>query len=140
MAKRLVLVTLGLWVALYASQWLVRVFFNTARLSIVENPWGLWVPMVVLSLVAAWVVAVSRGATGGRAAIAALVSCVGAYALWLATGAAIVALPWIGVIARFSEAATIVFSLIVAAEVVAVSWFVAGVASGWGARGVQAAD
>jgi hypothetical protein len=128
MTKRLVVMSVCLGAALFAVQLAVRAVFDLARIPLVANAWVLWMLMGAITAVAATIVVAWNGVGGSRRIVAAVAACVAAYAAWLATGAVVVALPWIAAIAAYGEVTAAALSLLFAVEAVALSWLISGVA------------
>ena len=138
MTKRMVLLTAGLWLALYASQALIRTLFDLAHASVIDGGWIIWVSLVLCAAVAAWLVGQWRGVAGNRLVLVSLVACLAAFVVWLATGSALLALPSVEALAGLGEVATIILSLIYALEAAAASWLIAGVSRDWSAHRASA--
>ena len=126
MAKRMVLLTAGLWLAIYASQALIRTLFDLAHASVIDGAWVILVSQVLCTVVGAWLVGRWRGVAGRRLVLVSLAACLAAFVVWLATGAALLALPSVDALAGLGDVATIVLSLVYALEAAALSWLIAG--------------
>jgi hypothetical protein len=138
MTKRMVLLTAGLWLALYASQRVVRALFGLAHASVTGGAWAVWISMVLCTAVAAWLVGRWRGVADDRLIVMSLVTCLVAFAVWLATGSAVLTLPSVEWIAGLGEVVTVILTLMYALEAAAVSWLVAGASSDQPARSKDA--
>ena len=137
--KRIVLLTVLLWVGLYASEWLVSRLLDLIPASQVENPWAGWLALAVPLLVAAWVIGGSRGLTGRRLALTSTVSMLAGTAVAGVIAFAAMSPPPSWVPGIFTgDAASALMYLVIAVIAVVVSWLLAGLALGLGAHRTSA--
>jgi hypothetical protein len=131
--RRIVLLVASLWAVLYVLQRLAEALFNFMRLSMTDYAWAIQLSIAVPIAVAAWLIGRWRGLAGRRLALASGVTLLVSVAAWYATAMAVMSLPPARAFSSVGAVAIeAVVYLVLAAEVVAVSWLVAGLSMGPG--------
>ncbi len=137
--KRIVLLTALLWVVLYVSEWLVHGLFMLIPAPLAENVWAVWLAWALPVWLAAWLIGRSRGLAGRYLALSSTVATLAVFAVAAVTALAVMSLPPSWVPGAFNgEVILALVYLVIAVEAVAVSWLVAGLAVGLGARRASA--
>ncbi len=132
-AKRIVLLVSTLWAVLFVLQRLAETVFGFMRLSMIEYAWVVQLSVALPVVVTAWLIGRWRGLAGSRLALTVGVALLVSVAAWYATAMAVMSLPPARALDSLGAAPVeAVVYLVLAAEVAAVSWLVAGLSMGPG--------
>ena len=127
MTKRLVLLTAGLWSALFVSATpSSRGVRPSPPMSMVDSPWGIWALTTLCAAIAVWLVGRWRDLTGRRLVVTALVTLAAVIAAWFVTEAVVLFTPVVGILPQSGEIASLALYFVFAVEAVAISWWFAG--------------
>lgn len=139
MLKRIVLLIALLWLGLFASARLAGWLLDLIPASQVENPWAGLLALAIPLLPAAWLIGRWRGLAGRRLTLTATVAMLASLVVTAVIAFAAMALPPAWAANVFGgEAASMFIYLVVAVAAVAVSWLLAGLVLGLGARRTSA--
>ena len=106
MRKRLVLLTVGLWLALFVGQRLALAAFDLAHVSAADDPWGIWALTALCAAVAPWFVGRWRRLAGRQLVLLSLVTLPAVLAAWFVTEAAVLFTPVVGMLPQSGEIAS----------------------------------
>ncbi len=131
MSKRMALLIVSVWLALYAGQVLIRAVLDFIGASVVGSAWVLVLWSGALAVAAAWLIGLWRGLAGRRLALTAVVSALSVLAASRLTGPVVVAILPMSNSRIVGEFASALFYLLYALGIAGVSWLIAGALIGF---------